>query len=132
MAETVRGPDGLSDPERYSMAALFAAGASVTALSAEFCIAERTVYRWLRDPEVQRLINEIRSATVSSVSGKLTHRLQRYMDRLDALTESQDERVALQACRIGAEMVLKLRSFEEFDARLKALEDRQAGKAVLA
>lgn len=117
-------PDGM-DPRKREVAERYAAGESVAGLSALLGVTERTVYRLLKDQEVMAHIGEIRRAVVGSVIGSLTNRLQRIADQLDTLCQdAQDERTRLAACRVSSELTLKLMAFQEYDQRLRMVEDR--------
>jgi hypothetical protein len=112
------------DPERYQFAERFAIGESFSVLCIEFGRTKRSMLRWLKDPQVQAVIRRIRSADMSAVAGKAQQGMEFAIDQLRRLAASSDDRTSLAASKAIVDTTLKLRAFEEYDGRLREVEDR--------
>ncbi len=114
-------------PEREQFAELYAVGENLSTLSMATGMTERTLRRWLKDPRVKQLVQDIRSANVSSVSGKIQGHLTRAVETMAKLMDDEDPRVRLAASRFLMDNSMKLRAVEEYDLRLKELESKVLG-----
>ena len=124
MSDNVNKSDGKSIPDpRWIMAAeMFAVGDPIGNIAGEFETTERTVYRWLEEPAAREVIKKIRSASVSSMTGRSIRSSRKAIRQFEKLLRSQDERMQLSAARSIVDTMLKLRAMEEFDSRLADIE----------
>jgi hypothetical protein len=108
-----------------------ACGATVEAAARQCGLTDRTVYRRLQDPDVQRRLREIRSDMVQRAAGTLTAATAEAVRTLLALQkESAPAAVRLGAARAVIELGLKVREVADLEARIAALEDQLAARPV--
>ncbi len=107
---------------------MHATGISTLEIAYAFEVTDRTVQRWLQDPELKRIVAELRETSLSSVAGLLQERCRMSANRLAALVESPDERIALAAVRTNLEMTLKV---TEVAALSKQVAEMKAEMAIL-
>lgn len=105
-------------------ASSIAAGMTIAAAAAAAGIAERTAYSRLSEPGFKARIATIRADMVSQATARLSAAMTRSAERLAELAESQDEKVALTACRSVLELGTRLRESEELESRIAELEGR--------
>jgi AcrR family transcriptional regulator len=103
------------------MAAL-AGGATVADASERAGVAERTVYRRLKDEAFLRQVAETRSGMVKAAVGQLVQASTDAVATLRGLLKAQSETVQLGAARSILELGAKLRESSELEERLAALE----------
>jgi transposase-like protein len=109
-------------PKRERFALALASGLSITKAAARVGIGRRTASRWLTELELQKRVGELQAAMVGRALGSMSASMSRAAARLRNLVRSDDERVALGACRAVLELRTKLHESEEVERRLAALE----------
>lgn len=117
-------PEVTAERRRQMAAEMYASGATIQEIGLAVETAERHVYRLLDSPTARKTIAEIRSATVGAIAGKRVLKLHTLFKRLDKLTVSSDERVALSATRYAIEVGLALHGLEHLEGRMREVEGR--------
>lgn len=107
--------------------AALAGGATVQDAATLAGVSERTAHRRLEDPAFQREVLAARAALVTGAVCKLAAASTEAADTLRALLGAESETVRLGAARSILELGTKLRESEEYEARIRALEERWAG-----
>ncbi len=121
MADSDRG--GKSDE---ALAALLAGGASVRAAARKTGLSERTIYRRQTRTGFAALVQQLRQEMLRQAASRLVRMTGKAVHKLNQLLDSSDERVSLQACKLVVEAALKVGERVELEARIAALEKRQA------
>jgi hypothetical protein len=116
---------GLS-PIHERFAVLVAAGKSILAATREVGACERQGYVWVKKPEIEAFIREVRNEFFDRALGRLSLGSSDASRALRDLLKSDDESVRLRAAGMILDKVLALRSASETERRLSALE-KQAG-----
>jgi hypothetical protein len=115
-------PRGTKNRADALLAASLAAGATVAEAAAAAKVSERTVKRRLADPAFRALVDAEQDAIVERVVGCTAGRLGATLERLSQLVASQNETVALGACRATIEALLRLRAHATHSRRMSAIE----------
>jgi hypothetical protein len=111
------GAPAAADPDDLLAVAL-AAGQEVADAARSARLSERTAYRRLADPDFRRRVAELRGRAVDRALGRLSGTMAQAADRLKALLDSDDERVALAAARAVLEFGHRLREQVELEERV--------------
>jgi hypothetical protein len=132
MSENDRKPD--SDPPKRGetptkaqllrFAEMFAVGTPLAEMVDEFNRSERSLRRWLYHPLVKSKVHEVRSALLSTMTGKAHVRLNKVLERLYRLTRLKDRRLQTFACNSYFDRSLRLMAFQEYEQRLAEVEER--------
>jgi hypothetical protein len=88
-------------------------------------VSERTIRRWLTKPAFKRRLNAARAQLLESTIGKLSGKMMRAVETLEALLDAESETVRLGAARSIIELGAKLRDSREIEERLQDVEKRQ-------
>lgn len=88
-------------------------------------VSERTLYNWLGLPHFQNRLQEERNRLRTEAFDKLKSTLNRAVERLSELLDSETETVRLRACQSVIDYNLKAKELGEFEERLRALEEAQ-------
>ena len=119
MSEKVRRPrkgDGI-------LITALATGKTIRQSAAAAGVNEQTVYRRLKDETFSAEVSRVRSETISLAAAKLAAASTRAVDRLVKLLKGQSESVQRSAAATILDASIKLRTADEFEARLQALEE---------
>jgi hypothetical protein len=110
-----------------SLLLALACGATVETAARQAGLHERTVYRRLKHPDFQRKLRDVRSDMLARTSAALSAAAtEAVRTLLDLQKPGVQAAVRLGAARAILEIGLKLRETVELEARIAALEDRQA------
>ena len=91
-------------------------------------ISPRTVSRRLADPAFKQRIQTLRGEMIGQALGRMADGMSDAAAALRKLLKAKSESVRLGACRAMLEIGVKLREAVELEARLAALEQREAGE----
>lgn len=105
---------------------MLAGGRQIKATAAALDIGERTLHRWLTEPDFTALVRRFRLEMLQQGAGRLARLTARAVRTLKGLMGSANERVSLQACKIVVESALKLGDQVELENRVKVLEESLA------
>jgi len=101
--------------------AALAAGQTVADAARLAGVSEATVYRRRADPAFAARVRQVRSDMLSEALGRLAGNLLASVDKLAALIDSADPRVALAACRAILEETVRYREHVDLADRLDDL-----------
>src|SRR5262249_15687032 len=90
---------------RHQLAILLASAATVAQASAQAQVSERTVYRYLADPEFRQELQNLQVETVKCAAARLTAAVP---DALKVLMESQDPSMPPSVRRAAARDLIDL------------------------
>ncbi len=109
----------------HQFAVWVAGGGKVATWCKEHKINVATGYRWYRDEEVRRLIEEYRGRAVDRAIGKIARNLGKAVEKIVALIEEgQTDAVKLGAAKALVEKLIDVQNRAEFRAELKRLDER--------
>jgi hypothetical protein len=108
--------------KREAVALRLADGASVRGAARACHVGERTVHTWLADPAFTARVTELRSRMFGRAVSVLTRLAGKAARKLNKLMDSEQESIALGACRTVLEAGPRLRELTELEERLAALE----------
>lgn len=119
-------PNGSSmpDPQRVEAAELYAVGTPIGEIAAKFHTTVRTIRRWIAEPAGRQAIQEIRSASVSSHTGRTIALTERAIGEFELLMEDEDPKMRLGAASKLVDTMLKLHALSEFENRLAQIESQ--------
>lgn len=122
MADTTESTE-LTIPQRKAIAALLGAR-SIREAAAASGTAERTLYRWLDDPQFARAVQAAEGAAVDAAARRLVALSDKAVTALEELLDSPTTpaRLRLAAASEVLDKMLKLRELRDLEARLIALE----------
>ena len=110
-----------------------ACGATVAQAAHKAGVSERTVYRRLKDPAFAEKLQMTRAELVQRACGLLTAgSLEAVRALVELLRPDSPPNARLGAARATLEMGQKLREATEFEARLRAVEQRSADQGPQA
>jgi hypothetical protein len=122
---------GAGKRERFALA--LASGCTIGKAATAAGIGRRTATRWITDRALQARVAELQAAMVRRALGRMSATMSRAAARLRKLIQSDDERVALGACRAVLELRTGLCESEEFERRLAAVEQAEwSGRTTAA
>jgi transposase-like protein len=107
-------------------AAQLASGANVAEAAKACGRSDRQIYRWLRRPAFQRLLQETRDAVFSAAIGKLTESCGAAADTLRKLLDNPNPMVQLGAARALIGAAVKGREAVDDENRIRELEEMTA------
>lgn len=113
---------------RQAAAVALAGGAQVQTAAKKAGVSERTLYRWLRDPNFQQAVAEIRRQAVDQAVGLLAHGSAAAALTLCSLLQATSEGVRLRAALGVLQAGSLLRQEEDLAQRVHELE--QAAVAI--
>lgn len=88
-------------------------------------IAERTAFVWLKEPEFQRLFQEVKRRFISLALSRLEGITGEAIETLrEIMNTGQGEGPRVSASRAILEMVLKLYEYEQLEERIAKLEEK--------
>jgi hypothetical protein len=123
MAGNGRNPGGPKLPPAAFLAAL--AGGSTIKEAAEIVgKSERTAYRWLQDPAVQRAVSRLRSDLTASALGLLCQEMRDSVRELVKLRGEDGLNIRLQAANSILSLGLKYLNTVDLESRLAEVERR--------
>ncbi len=85
-------------------------------------VSERSVLRWLKEPEFQERLNQGMASLRTQALDLLRDTLCKATKRLSELVDSSSEKIALQASELVINFNLKLKEEQELAARIQELE----------
>lgn len=94
-------------------------------------ISKRSFFEWLNLPHFKQRLDLERERLRSDTFEELKTLFVKSVKNLDALLDSQDERIQLRACEAVLKFSLEAVELSEIDSRLKKLEDSRDGKTPL-
>jgi hypothetical protein len=107
-----------------------ACGATVEVASRQCGLSERTIYRRLKEQDFKRKLRDVRADMLARTSAALSAAAtEAVRTLLDLQKSGVQAAVRLGAARAILEIGLKLRETVDLEARIAALEDRQAPMA---
>jgi len=122
MAENSR----LSRKQTRAVAALLST--QTIAQAAEQCkVSERTLYRWLAECAFQQALKAAHLAVLDNVVRRLLAGSAQALDTLFELLQAESESVRLRAAVALLEQLAKLKTLEELEQRVSALEQKYGG-----
>jgi hypothetical protein len=95
-------------------------------------IPKRTAYRWSRDPEVRRLVAEIRRRSIDKAVGRLSKAAEAADQIIKLAREAAAEAVRLTAARSILSDLMAVSDHQQLDARIAELERRILEKPDVA
>jgi ACT domain-containing protein len=90
-------------------------------------ISRKTFYEWMKDPVFERELTEQRKRITAEALGLLELSMNRAVEGLTGLLETQDERLRRLVSKDIIEHILKHKENEELEERIKAIEEKVAG-----
>ena len=110
-------------PQQHLAAAALISSPSLVEAASAAQINERTLRRWLEQPEFAALVAQLESQLIDFAVHRLVDFQQEAIDTIRELCHhSDDERIKLRAAQILLDSLLKLRVQQTFEARLAELE----------
>ncbi|QDU23575.1 hypothetical protein [Urbifossiella limnaea] len=107
-------------------AAALAAGQTAVAAAAVAGVHERTVRKWLDQPDYRAGVDRLRGEAVGRALGRLGDGMTAAADALRGLVAHRDPHVRYKAARAVLELGLRLREHAELEGRVRELEARFA------
>ncbi len=98
-------------------------GANVSEAAAKVGVHERTIRRWLKEPEFQKRLNQTRLDLYSEALESLRDASSKAVKRLSELLDSGSEKTALKAAELIINFSLKINLEQEHERRLEELEE---------
>ena len=105
-----------------------AAGQTVAGAARQAGVSERTAYRRLADPHVQRQIREARAALFARALGLLSDALAAAVETLVRNLHADQPTVQVRAAMALLDQAAKLRASDEVERRVAELEAAVAGE----
>lgn len=123
MAETGRQTKDLTPAQRRAVAALLTER-TARAAAEKAKIAERTLYRWLADPDFNRALSEAEGEVIAGATRRLLQLQDKAIDAVDDVFKDGETSAAvkLRAAQLTIDAMLKLRELRNVEGRLAALE----------
>jgi hypothetical protein len=91
-------------------------------------VTKMTAYRWSKQPEVRKAVEEFRRRTLDLAIGRLATLSTRATDGMaKVLREAESESVRLRACRAVFSDMVTVTKFVGWDSRLAVLEEKAGG-----
>jgi hypothetical protein len=115
------------DPKRERVAVLLASGMAIKHAAAGVRVGERTVHRWLEDPEFNRLVGRYRGQLVAETLGKLAAISVKAVETLTGALGSDNDNVRVRAALGILDQLVTIREVTELEQRLTELEGRLPG-----
>jgi hypothetical protein len=115
------------DPKRERVAVLLAGGMATKHAAAEARVGERTVHRWLEEPEFTRLVSRYRGRLVAETLGKLANIGGKAVETLADALGSDNDNVRVRAAIGILDQLVRIREATELEERMTELEGRMAG-----
>jgi hypothetical protein len=122
--------EGLSARDERAALAL-ASGQTREEAAASAGMGVTTLYGRLRDPAFNALVTRLRSRLVSEAIGKLAKTAKPAAEKLAALLEDSDPKVALQAAKVIIAGIVRLGTYDALDVRIQELEATLRQRQVL-
>ena len=122
----VSGSGALSTRKRETAIAALLASDTIQSAAQAAGLAERTIRRWLRqDPDFRAAYDEARRLVLDQTLGRLQASSGEALETLLAVCRDRNAAPAARvaAARAVLDLAIKIRSEEEFEARLRALEE---------
>jgi hypothetical protein len=120
--------DGSPNGDEH-LAALVAAGQTLTDAAASAGVSRRTATRRAADPAFRALVQRLRGDMVAQALGRMASHMAQAADTLHALLAAESDSVKLGAARSLLELGVKLRDSVELEQRLADLEARLSGES---
>jgi hypothetical protein len=111
------------DPRHAAFAEAHAIGVPIGELAERFSVSPRTCFRWLEREDVRAIVREMRDVSMSCVVGRSVDCTLAAINKLAELMANPKPSIALNAARTLADLVIRLRTIEEYSARLAKLEE---------
>jgi len=123
MAENGRQTKDLTPAQRRAVAALLTER-TARAAAEKAKIAERTLYRWLADPDFSRALSEAEGEVIAGATRRLLQLQDKAIDAVDDVFKDGETSAAvkLRAAQLAIDAMLKLRELRNVESRLAALE----------
>jgi transposase len=110
-------------PRQHAAAAALISTATIAEAATSAKVTERTLYRWLNQPEFRALVAQLEGQVIDSAVHRLVSLQGEAVDTIRNLCRHSDnEWVQLHAARSLLNSLLKLRVQQTFEARLSELE----------
>jgi hypothetical protein len=113
---------GNHEARRRALALGLARGLTVKDAARAARVSERTAYLWRSEPVFASLVKELQGELFALAVAKLAGMNGKAADRLDALLDSDDEKVVLAASKAALELGRSLRETQDLAERIAALE----------
>jgi transposase len=97
-------------------------GAKVSEAAAKVGVNERTIQRWLKEPEFQKRLTQGRSEIYNEAMDSLREASGRAAKRIRELVDSPSEKTALKAAELAITLNLKIRDAQDQERRIRELE----------
>jgi hypothetical protein len=111
----------LTNIDVYELAELLACGTPIPEIAAAVGLTVRSVYRYIRVPQVREIVDRVREGNFRAISGKLQGRTMSAANRIAKLMRSEDERISLAASKLQLDISLKLVEMEGFAKQIETL-----------
>ena len=123
MAENGRQTKDLTPAQRRAIAALLTER-NARAAAAKAKVAERTLYRWLADPDFAVALAAAEGDIIAGATRRLLQLQDKAIDAVDAVFGDGETSAAvkLRAAQLTIDAMLKLRELRNVEGRLAALE----------
>lgn len=94
-----KGSGERPNPAHLQAAELIAAGHPQRVVARQVGMSDRTLRDWLKKPDFVAMVADYKRGFVGMALSRLQQRAHGLIDKLLKLTDSEDERIALAACR---------------------------------
>lgn len=109
---------------KSAVLAALAAGLTVQEAAKQCGVGERTIYRWKRNPDFAKAVDDARTELIGRTVGRLSDSATTAVQTLrELLSPTQPPSVRLGAAKAVLELGVRLRESEELARRIAALED---------
>lgn len=116
------------EKKRSLLAFELASGTSVADAAEKFGVSRKTIYRQLKKPEFQHLVNRLRGQMVAGAMGRMAQSMSRAADSLGSLVDSDNPHIRVRASRAIISLGMKLREAVELSDRIDKLERDQENR----
>lgn len=120
MSSNVSSPKFSPKKERVLIELL--EGARFSEAAASVGVNERTIQRWLKEPEFQKRLSRARDDSYKEAMDSLRDASSRAAKRLSELVESPSEKIALKACELIIGLNRKITEEQWLERRIEELE----------
>jgi hypothetical protein len=102
-----------------------AGGGKVSAWCKEHGVSAKTGYRWYKDDECQRMVEEYRRRAVDRAIGRMARSLGKAVEKIvDLISNGQTDAVKLSAAKALVEKLIDVQNHAELKSDLRRLDDR--------
>lgn len=119
-------PTATLQPKRERMALLLASGWTMKAAAEDTKVGERTAHEWKSDPAFKARVAALRAEILERSVGIMASATSAAAAKLVELLKDDNPAIRLRAATAILDGAVKLRDHTELDARLLAIEQRQA------